>query len=591
MSKHSMLWSVCVSLIFFSLYCTKTKSFDTEPRTYETEKSPNSTNSSRFGYNPIKEKTSGNAGVANRHVSGTPAQWSGNASVGASSRQAISATMMPQQFSDTLQAGECTTIQTSVHFPASLVPTKNDILMAFDLTNSMVEELDSVKNNATALINSITAILPDVRFGVVSHMDYPNVYESCITDYDYYYDEYANSGFGDYAYQVDRSLTTDYASVISKITSLYLGWGGDNPENYTRILYEAYADTNISWRKDAKKIMIYWHDWMPHSCNFGLNCDIYYPSTNSGADPGRDEIIGTGDDLLLADVLQGIRESSIALISMHSGDYYSLWNCYTEISGGKAYHLNADGSIPNGTHNGIVSLLTSAVYEQAQKISSLSLQVLDPTFASWVNSVIPEFATGIDLSIAHDFSFALTLCVPQNTPDGTYTFPVGAVGDGIVFASQQVSLTITSGKVDVCFDIHPTSCPNPIEIKGGGVIPAAITGTASFDVSRVDPSSVRLLTCAPTRSELEDVVTPYTPFMGKANKNDCTTFGPDGIMDLSLKFDKQSFVAALKTYLGRDPIDKEVLIIPLTGRLLAQFGGTELVGEDVIVINDSVNKK
>ena len=101
----------------------------------------------------------------------------------------------------------------------------------------------------------------------------------------------------------------------------------------------------------------------------------------------------------------------------------------------------------------------------------------------------------------------------------------------------------------VFLDIHPTSCPNPVNISGNGVIPAAILGTANFDVTQIDPNSIQLwggFNCdggpvSPIQHQYEDVSTPYT-----GNQQcGCTTAGPDGYVDLWFKFNKQAVVQAL----------------------------------------------
>ena len=55
--------------------------------------------------------------------------------------------------------------------------------------------------------------------------------------------------------------------------------------------------------------------------------------------------------------------------------------------------------------------------------------------------------------------------------------------------------------------------------------------------------------------------------------------GPDGIADLSLKFEAQEIVAALG-----DVSDGEVLTLHLTGNLKEEFNGIDIVGEDVVRI-------
>lgn len=134
-------------------------------------------------------------------------------------------------------------------------------------------------------------------------------------------------------------------------------------------------------------------------------------------------------------------------------------------------------------------------------------------------------------------------------------------------------------------DIHPTSCPNPINTGSKGVTPAAILGTETFDVSQIDPATVRLFRdeasqVAPLRWALEDVATPYEPYVGKpADAYACNSYGPDGYMDLTLKFETPALVAALGLVNDRD-----VLVLKLIGNLKEEFGGTPITGEDVIVI-------
>jgi hypothetical protein len=128
-------------------------------------------------------------------------------------------------------------------------------------------------------------------------------------------------------------------------------------------------------------------------------------------------------------------------------------------------------------------------------------------------------------------------------------------------------------------DIKPRSCPNPINVSDRGVLPIAILGNDTFYVSQIDPASVELEGVSPLRWALKDVSAPYEPFLGKEDIYDCNEAGPDGFLDLTLKFNVQEVVAAL----GKVN-DGDVLVLRLTGNLLAEYGGTPIVGEDVIWI-------
>jgi hypothetical protein len=125
----------------------------------------------------------------------------------------------------------------------------------------------------------------------------------------------------------------------------------------------------------------------------------------------------------------------------------------------------------------------------------------------------------------------------------------------------------------VNIDIKPSSCPNPLNVNDKGVLPVAILGSEDFDVFNIDPASIRLEGVAPVRSSYEDVTTPM-PI--DAEICDCTTEGPDGYLDLTLKFKVQEIVAALV-----EVNDGEELELTLTGVL---HDGTPIEGKDCILI-------
>jgi len=124
------------------------------------------------------------------------------------------------------------------------------------------------------------------------------------------------------------------------------------------------------------------------------------------------------------------------------------------------------------------------------------------------------------------------------------------------------------GAIEVDLDIRPMSDPNPLNTRARGVLPVAILGTEDFDVTQIDPASILLEGVAPLRWSFEDV--------GTAGD---TLAGPDGYMDLVLHFDNQCIVAAV------GPVSRgDVLTLQLTGNLKEEFGGTAIVGEDVMIV-------
>jgi len=132
------------------------------------------------------------------------------------------------------------------------------------------------------------------------------------------------------------------------------------------------------------------------------------------------------------------------------------------------------------------------------------------------------------------------------------------------------------GDIDVPLDIKPESCPNPLNVNSEGVLPVAILGTADIDVTTIDLSTITLQGVSPLRSGLEDVATPFEPFIGKTDALDCTDEGPDGFVDLTFKFSTQAIVAAWD-----EPSDGEVIVLRLEGNF---NDGQPFEGEDVVII-------
>ena len=128
----------------------------------------------------------------------------------------------------------------------------------------------------------------------------------------------------------------------------------------------------------------------------------------------------------------------------------------------------------------------------------------------------------------------------------------------------------------VAVDIKPGSCPNPLNVKSRGVLPLAILGSQDLDVTTIVATSVRLVGVEPLRNSLEDVAAPASD----ANDCNCTEAGPDGFLDLTLKFETQKIVDALG-----DVNHGDVRVLALTGVLFDPMPfETPIEGADCIVI-------
>ncbi|MEA3225189.1 MAG: LamG domain-containing protein [Planctomycetota bacterium] len=127
--------------------------------------------------------------------------------------------------------------------------------------------------------------------------------------------------------------------------------------------------------------------------------------------------------------------------------------------------------------------------------------------------------------------------------------------------------------IEVIVDITPGGCPNPLNVKGKGLLPVAVLGFVDFDVFAIDPASIRLAGVAPVRSSYEDVSAPAPDSQDEC---ECTAEGPDGYLDLILKFKTQEIVDALS-----EVTDGESVLLILTG-VLSDGDETPIEGADCI---------
>lgn len=180
--------------------------------------------------------------------------------------------------------------------------------------------------------------------------------------------------------------------------------------------------------------------------------------------------------------------------------------------------------------------------------------------------------------------FASDYAVP--TPFYSYTLQGGVLTGVLANGNELNSTFYIIEEADITFaipepkrveiDIKPTSCPNPLNVDSGGVLPVAVLGSDEFDVTTVDIASVRLAGVAPMRSSYEDVSSP----VADANDCTCTTAGGDGYDDLTLKFKTRQIVEALVAA-EVDLSSGEELTLTFTGAL---SDGTPIEGADCMVV-------
>jgi hypothetical protein len=171
--------------------------------------------------------------------------------------------------------------------------------------------------------------------------------------------------------------------------------------------------------------------------------------------------------------------------------------------------------------------------------------------------------------------------VSNQNPDGWWIHINAGLQEGEEVADLRAAwamLTLlsnppTSAEIPVEFDIKPGANPNRLNLKSKGVFPVAILGTEGFDVTMIDPSTIRLTRdgvegVAPLRWSYEDVASPVGGEVG------------DGYMDLTLKFDTEELVEIL----GLRDDAGTTIELTLTGYLLEEYGGTKITGTDSLLV-------
>ncbi len=178
----------------------------------------------------------------------------------------------------------------------------------------------------------------------------------------------------------------------------------------------------------------------------------------------------------------------------------------------------------------------------------------------------------------------------QRLFDGTWYDVDRDPGTGVDGKETQVHWVLGRPlEIEAALDIRPGSCPNPFNMNKsdiaasnnphkGGVLPVAILGTANFNIRDIACSSVRLEGVAPLldkKPHYEDVSRPPS----SAEPCACTSEGPDGRLDLLLKFSDREIALAIES--AGAPARGQTRALTLTGSLR---DGTPFRAGDCVVL-------
>jgi hypothetical protein len=220
-------------------------------------------------------------------------------------------------------------------------PEHTDVMLLFDTSGSMGEELGEAKQEIEQVMAHVSATLPDVEFGVAEVRDYsPSPYT----------DELEEPGVE--PWQLDQPLTSDVTAVQNAIAPLEAFGGGDGPEAYGRALWETDTNPTIGWRAGARHIIILVADNVPHDNDLdeGIpeserSSEGEIPPWNTGEElPGTWNIPGTtwtpGTNLDFQTVMGQLASDGkpLGMVDFKGDEtgYFPYWQHWAGLSGGEA---------------------------------------------------------------------------------------------------------------------------------------------------------------------------------------------------------------------------------------------------------------
>ncbi len=271
-----------------------------------------------------------------------------------------------------------------------------DILILFDRTGSMEREIKETAKAARHIVNDIQDAAPNTRFAVATVSDYSPMFTPAKDTR---------------TWLLQADFTQSAVAIEQASKSISLVNGGDNPEAYSRGFYEA---SEMHWRAEAKKIIVFFGDSIDHP-----------------KDPGRDQIMGTADDLTIDRVLSKLHSQRINIVGVYTSDKSEVKSFFRKIS------QQTDGevvSLADASESGelIIDSIKMALRQKVRLTASGSYQ-------DWVT--VEQNNHGL-----YGTDFNIQMKPPISTPAGVYEisfdFTLDASEDQLSGVTQRRDVTI-----------------------------------------------------------------------------------------------------------------------------------------------------
>lgn len=351
-----------------------------------------------------------------------------------------------------------------------------DVMFAQDTSGSAAQELLNLKNTHKEVAAELDRRIEDLTVGLISFEDYPmDFWGSANCNYSY------DGSQGDLPYRLQLPLTSDLLAFDIEVDAMRARSGGNEGEAYARVLWETVNDPAIGWRPGSTRLVAMMGDELPHDCD--VHACMGGPLETTGRDAGRDNQVGTADDIFVLDALDDMAAADLVLLFLESSqgnEHADDWTCFTGRTGGRVVGLNMEGTVPRPP--AIAEIFYEALFHQEHRCANLFLRP-SSGFEDWLFASTP--AAFDDVLLPTHSVFDIEIGPPPGTPPGDYRFTLDVVCDGRVVAQQQVAIHVGPCSIFAVAPEDVEACEGaPLELDGSGSLATGCDGRVRYQWRR-----------------------------------------------------------------------------------------------------------
>lgn len=289
-----------------------------------------------------------------------------------------------------------------------------DIAFIFDGTQSMGGMIGAVQRSAGKILADVSSRSRNVRYAVAEFGDYHALEGGCNLG--------LPADLGRPVWRLLQDFSADPAVVQTAIGAVGVDWNGcDTNEAYLRALEET---RQLGWRRGAARYVVLLGDAPARS-----------------PDPGRDELLGTDDDLVPATVASAYARDHITLIGIYAGHGGSVASDAVAASFSALASPTPHGlALPLKRDSDVRDLIRQALVEVPPPPPAMAL--VSPGYRAWVGTFRRTQAAGGEQA----YKFRTMIMPPRGTAPGAYQLRFSAFagpnGSGPAFGNALVTVRI-----------------------------------------------------------------------------------------------------------------------------------------------------